>query len=111
MGFYQLATITPEFVTPQHSTAFGPLVTGEHVELGVLRFNAGEGARTHAHPQEQIILVLSGRVRMTVGADVAELGSRQGAHIPPNTPHRLEALEDTEVVSSKSVINGVGHKI
>ena len=33
MGFYQLENIVQEFVTPKHSTAFGPLVTGDHVKL------------------------------------------------------------------------------
>jgi quercetin dioxygenase-like cupin family protein len=111
MGFYQLENIAQEFVTPKHSTAFGPLVTGDHVEIGVLQYKAGEGARPHAHPHEQIILVLRGRVRMTVGDDVSELTGRQGAHIPPHVPHRLEAIEDSEIVSCKNVIDGVGHKI
>jgi quercetin dioxygenase-like cupin family protein len=100
-----------ELVTPQHSTAFGGLVTGEQVELGVLRYKAGEGAHEHAHPQEQIFLVLSGRVRMTIGGETFELGPRELAHMPPNVPHRLYVLEDAEVVSVKGVIGGVGHRI
>ncbi len=38
MPFIDLDNVTPEFVTPKHSTAFGRLVTGEQVELGVLRY-------------------------------------------------------------------------
>lgn len=111
MAFFQLENITQEFVTPKHSTAFGPLVTGDQVEVGVLQYKAGEGARPHAHPHEQIILVLRGRVRFTLGDEVSELTSRQGAHIPSHVPHRLEAIEDSEIVSCKNVIDGVGHKI
>jgi quercetin dioxygenase-like cupin family protein len=48
---------------------------------------------------------------MTVGDEVSELTGRQGAHIPPHVPHRLEAIEDSEIVSCKNVIDGVGHKI
>ena len=39
------------------------------------------------------------------------IGSGMAALIPPNTPHALEVLEDTEVVSCKGVIGGVGHRI
>ncbi len=111
MPFYDLEQVEAEFVTPKHSTAFGRLITGEHIEVGVLRYKAGEGAKTHAHPHEQIIVVLSGRIRMTVGDEVAEIGEGQAVHIPPNLPHAADVLEDAEVVSCKSIVGGVGHRI
>jgi len=111
MPVYKIDTLTKEYVTPKHSTAFGSLVTGEQIEVGVLRFKKGEGANEHAHPHEQVIFVLSGRVRMTIGGEEHELGPRDVAHMPPNVPHRLYALEDTEVVSAKGIVGGVGHRI
>ena len=111
MPFYDLDEIAAEFVTPRHSTAFGRLITGEQIELGVLRYKAGEGAEMHAHPHEQIILVLEGRIRMTVDGEVAEVRAGQAVHIRPNVPHRAEVLEDAEVVSCKGVVGGVGHRI
>ena len=111
MAFYQLDNIKPELVTPKHSTAFGPLVTGDHVEVGVLQYKAGEGARPHAHPHEQIIIVLSGNLRMTLDGEVAEIGKGQAVHIPPNVPHSAAVIEDAEVVSCKGVVGGVGHRI
>ncbi len=111
MPVYRLEELRRELVTPQHSTAFGSLVTGTQVELGVLSYKAGEGAHEHAHPQEQIFLVLSGRVRLTIAGETHELGPREVAHMPPNVPHRLYVLEDAEVVSVKGVLGGVGHRI
>jgi quercetin dioxygenase-like cupin family protein len=111
MPVYKIDAMSKEYVTPKHSTAFGSLVTGEQIELGVLRFKAGEGAKEHAHPHEQVLFVLSGRVRMTIDGEVHELGAREVAHMPPNVPHRLDALEDTEVVSAKGIVGGVGHRI
>ncbi|MBI3371035.1 MAG: cupin domain-containing protein [Betaproteobacteria bacterium] len=111
MPVCKLDEIGEELVTPKHSTALGRLVTGEQIEVGVLRFKAGEGATEHAHPQEQVLLVLSGRVRMSIGGQVHELGPREVAHMPPNVPHGLAALEDTEVVSAKGIVGGVGHRI
>jgi quercetin dioxygenase-like cupin family protein len=109
--FIHYDEIEKEFVTPKHSTAYGELATGEFIEVGRLRFSAGEGANEHQHPHEQIIVVLSGRLHASLGGDEAELGPGSGMHAPPNVPHRVTALEDTEVLSCKNVIGGVGHKI
>jgi quercetin dioxygenase-like cupin family protein len=108
---YKFDALKQEYVTPKHSTAFGSLVTGEQIEVGLLRFRAGEGASEHAHPQEQVLVVLAGRVRMTIGGETQELGPREVAHLPPNTPHSLSALEDTEVLSAKGIVGGAGHRI
>jgi len=111
MPVYKLSDIEEELVTPKHSTALGRLVTGEQIEVGLLRFKAGEGAKEHAHPHEQVLLVLSGRVRMKIGGETYELGPREMAHLPPNVLHSLYAIEDTEVVSAKGIVGGVGHRI
>ncbi len=109
MPIYAPENLKEEFVTPKHSTAFGRLVTGDHIEVGVLRYKAGEGATTHAHPHEQIIVVLSGRVTMTIGGEITEEG--HVVHIPPNVPHSAAMIEDSEFVSCKSIVDGVGHRI
>lgn len=111
MPFIHYDQMEKEFVTPKHSTAYGELATGEFIEVGRLRFNAGEGANEHQHPHEQIIVVLSGRLRARLGGDEAELGPGSAMHAPPNVPHQVTALEDSEVLSCKNVIGGVGHKI
>ena len=66
MPIYQLEDIPEEFVTPKHSTAYGRLITGTQVEVGLLQYKAGEGAKQHAHPHEQVLLVLSGKCRLTL---------------------------------------------
>jgi quercetin dioxygenase-like cupin family protein len=111
MPVYRFDSLKKEYVTPKHSKAFGSLVTGEQIEVGLLRFKAGEGAEEHAHPHEQVLFVLSGRVRMKIAGEAYELGPREVAHMPPNVPHALEALEDTEVLSAKGIVGGVGHRI
>lgn len=111
MPVYKFDALDKEYVTPRHSSAFGSLVTGEQIEVGLLRFKKGEGAIEHAHPHEQVLFVLAGRVEMTIGGEKHVLGPREVAHMPPNVPHRLFALEDTEVVSAKGIVGGVGHRI
>src|SRR5215218_3588054 len=87
---YEIESLKEEFVTPKHSTAFGRLVTGTQVELGMLSYKAGEGAEEHSHPHEQIFLVLSGKAKMTIAGEPTIMQRGQVALIPPNVPHQLD---------------------
>ena len=111
MPFIHYDQIEKEFVTPQHSTAYGALASGESIEVGYLSFTAGEGAEPHQHPHEQIMVVLTGRVRARLGDEEQELGPGSGFHAPPNLLHGVTAIEDTEVISCKNIVGGVGHRI
>jgi unsaturated pyranuronate lyase len=111
MPFYDLGEIPEELVTPKHSTALGRLITGRQVEFGILRFKAGEGAKMHSHPHEQVVYMLRGRMRVTLDGEVTEIGPGQAALFPANAPHKTDVLEDAEVVSVKGIVGGVGHRI
>ena len=111
MPFIHLDQIDKEFVTPKYSTAFGELVAGERIEVGRLRFDANEGAVEHAHPQEQVMIIISGRLDVEMEGDRAQLGPGEGFHAPPSVPHKVTAVEDTIVISCKDVLDGVGHKV
>lgn len=111
MAVLTLKNVADEFVTPKHSTAFGKLITGAHIEIGLLRFKAGEGASEHAHPHEQITIILKGRSRITIDGKVFDVGQGDAVHVPPNVRHKVEVLEDSEVISAKSIVDGVGHRI
>lgn len=111
MPFLHYDQIEKEFVTPKHSTAYGALASGEHIEVGYLSFKAGEGAEPHRHPHEQIVVVLSGRIRARLGDEEQEIGPGSGFHASPDLLHGVTAIEDTEVISCKNVIGGVGHRI
>jgi quercetin dioxygenase-like cupin family protein len=111
MPLIRLDEIEKEYVTPKYSSAFGELVAGERIEVGRLRFEASEGAVEHAHPQEQVMIVISGRLQVDLEGVSAELGPGEGFHAPPNVPHRVTAVEDTVVISCKDVIDGIGHKV
>ena len=111
MPFLVFDQIDKEFVTPTYSTAYGKLVTGDFIEVGRLSFKAGEGAVEHAHPHEQVMYVISGRLSVDLEDEHAELGPGIGFHAKPNQKHKVQAVKDTQVISSKHVIDGIGHKI
>lgn len=111
MPFVVFDEVEKEFVTPKYSTAYGELVTGQFVEVGRLTFKKDEGAVEHAHPQEQVMYVISGHLSVDMDGEHAELGPGMAFHALPNHPHKVQAVEDTQVISCKHVIEGVGHKI
>src|SRR5678815_5636777 len=82
MPFFKLNEMPGAVVAPGHSTAHGPTITGEELELGYYTEPKGTGAKPHHHKSEQIILVLSGRLRMRVGIEVREIGPGEAALIP-----------------------------
>ena len=111
MPFVKFDDLEKEFVTPKHSTAYGETITGQAIEVGRLTFKKGEGATPHAHPQEQIMYILSGRLRVELAGETAELGPGEAFHALPQQTHQVTALEDTTVLSTKNTIDGIGHKM
>lgn len=111
MPFIVFDDVPREFVTPKYSTAYGELVTGQYIEVGRLTFKAGEGAVEHQHPHEQVMYVISGHLSVDLEGEHAELDPGMAFHALPNQKHKVTAVEDTQVISCKHVIDGVGHKI
>src|SRR5262249_22830503 len=111
-------------VTPQHSDARGPVVRGKAVELMKMHWRAGRksglpdfrtiqripgkpgmlSAREHHHPEEQVIYVVSGRMRMTVAGETYEVGPGEASYHPSNVPHAALAVEDTVAISFKNIV-------
>lgn len=107
MGFYTWAAMAAELVTPDYSTAAGGTIRGEKIEVGCYRYPPGTGAKPHAHPNEQMICVLGGRLRCRVGAEERVLGPGEVMHIPPMVEHEVTALnEEVRVIFCKDVVPG-----
>lgn len=90
-----------------YSTGVGPVFRSEMMEVARVFFAKGKGAQPHRHPEEQIFYVLEGRLQMTLGEGdttetyVVERG--EASFHPSNVLHQDLALEDTLVVSFKSL--------
>lgn len=110
MTFHDFSTIPEELVTPEKSTAMARMITGSQIELAILRFKAGEGAKVHAHPQEQILYMLKGRMQVSVDGGLTVIGPGQAAHFAPDVPHGTVMLDDVECVSVKGIVAGLGHR-
>jgi unsaturated pyranuronate lyase len=74
------------------------MVVGEKEMLVRWEFRKGGLAARHSHPHEQIVMMVSGRLRLAVGDEEKILEPEEIVVIPPHTPHEAEALEDTVVI-------------
>jgi quercetin dioxygenase-like cupin family protein len=95
-------------------------VIGENAMISRVLLHKGCVVPTHAHENEQIACVLSGRLRFGLGADGSPqrrevvVAAGEVLHLPANVPHSAEAIEETVVLdvfsppSEKTGIDGGG---
>jgi quercetin dioxygenase-like cupin family protein len=94
------------FITPDYSSARGPNIKGEKIEVGLFSYPAGTQAKPHSHPNEQVMVVLKGKARLRIGTEEKVIGPGEAALTPANVDHDLQVLEDFEIINCKSVVPG-----
>jgi quercetin dioxygenase-like cupin family protein len=85
-------------------------VHGERQTLVRYWYAPGSVFPVHAHPEEQITAVLSGRIRFEVGGGTLDLGPGEVAVIPGGTPHGAVVVgeEPVETLNALSPRRAVG---
>ena len=93
------ASLARVHVGGSYSTAEGPVVEGERMQVGLITLRRGAPARPHSHPNEQWSYVLKGKARVSV-AGQPEIVAGPGALIyaPADVEHWVEALPEEDVV-------------
>ncbi|MCH1476389.1 MAG: cupin domain-containing protein [Arenicellales bacterium] len=77
----------------------GALVaTGQSCQLLWAKFEPGGTYGLHSHPHEQMSVMISGRMRLTVGDEVRDIGPGDMWFAPANVDHGGEILGDQPVV-------------
>ena len=72
--------------------------TGESCQLVWAKFEPGGTYELHSHTHEQASVMISGRMRLTVGDEVREIGPGDMWFAPANVEHGGEILGDEPVV-------------
>ncbi len=107
MPFYTWDQIQGSVISPHYSTAKGPTIKGLKIEIGRYRYPDGTGAKPHRHPEEQVINVLAGNLKVRIGTEERILGPGEAAHIPSNTEHEVWTVDgEAEILSCKDVVAG-----
>jgi quercetin dioxygenase-like cupin family protein len=74
------------------------LATGESCQLVWAKFEPGGTYALHSHPHEQVSVMISGQMRLTVGDEVRNIGPGDMWYAPANVQHGGEILGDEPVV-------------
>ena len=95
MPFVELDQIRQAEIIPGFH---GRFIHSEQMTLAQWRIEANAAAPEHAHPHEQICIVLEGRLELSLGSqrNVMEAGSV--AVIPSTVPHSARALTACKVI-------------
>ncbi len=96
---FELAKLARIEAGTGYSSAEGPVVEGERMQVGLITKKRGTGARPHSHPNEQWNYVLKGTLRVKV-ADGPEVLAPAGTllYFPANVVHYTIATPDEDVV-------------
>ena len=74
------------------------LIAAERMMLAHVYLEQGCVVPKHEHENEQLTYILEGKLRFWLGEDesrVVDVAAGEVLHIPPNLPHKAEALETT----------------
>jgi quercetin dioxygenase-like cupin family protein len=93
---YKWETLPREVVRPGVSRAG---FRGENALMVMNWLDPGMEARPHSHPFEQLVFILSGRVRFTVGDETVEVGPGELLYIPPDIEHFGDVVGDEPAVN------------
>jgi len=93
-----------------YSSANGPVVEGERIQVGLITLKRGTGARPHSHPNEQWIYIIKGEARVSVDNQPESIAS-PGAliYLPADVMHAMVALprEDVVFFTCKDLSHGI----
>ena len=75
---------------------------GETMYQMTAHLTAGSKMPEHQHPQEQIVHILEGRMKLIVAGTAHELTTGDSFYLASNVPHGVETIETTRVLDTFS---------
>ena len=78
------------------------LTSGKTMYQMLATLEPGSKMPAHQHPQEQIVHVLSGRMKLIVDGMPHEMKAGDSYYLASNVPHGVETIEETRVLDTFS---------
>jgi quercetin dioxygenase-like cupin family protein len=75
---------------------------GKNMYQMMARLEAGSTMPPHSHPQEQIVHILEGKMRLIVDGVAHELSTGDSFYLASNVPHGVETVLPTRVLDTFS---------
>lgn len=106
---FDLAHLQKIDAGPGYSTAHGPVVEGERIQIGLIRMPRGTGARPHSHPNEQWVYVMEGTLESEVEGVKSRVPAGSLIYIPANAVHSALATPEADVLflTAKDMSHGI----
>jgi quercetin dioxygenase-like cupin family protein len=78
------------------------IASGKTMYQMIAELDAGSRMPEHRHPQEQVVHILEGRMRLIVDGTPHELSAGDSFYLAGNVPHGVETIENTRVLDTFS---------
>jgi quercetin dioxygenase-like cupin family protein len=106
---FDLARLSTIDAGPGYSTAHGPVVEGDRIQIGLMRMPRGTGGRPHSHPNEQWVYVIQGTLESEVAGVKSRVPPGSLIYIPADTVHSALAAPDEDVIflTAKDMSHGI----
>src|SRR3989442_2075147 len=88
---FDLAKLNTIDAGPGYSTAHGPVIEGERIQIGLMRVPRGTGGRPHSHPHEQWVYVVQGPLLNEGDARKLRVPAGSLLYIPAPALHQAPA--------------------
>ena len=95
MQLYNWQQVNEEQLNPQISRR---MVHSQRMTISRLKLKKGAVVPMHSHENEQVTMMVSGVLRFVFPDEEKVVHSGDVLPIPPNVPHKVEALEDSEAM-------------
>ncbi len=92
MQLYSWDALKKEAINDKLSRKF---LSGERMTMALFSFAKGGTVPQHQHDNEQLMYVLEGALKLTVGEEEVTVRRGEVLQIPSGIPHGAVALEDT----------------
>ena len=76
--------------------------SGKTMYQMLAKLEAGSKMPEHRHPQEQIVHILEGRMKLIVEGTPHELATGDSFYLASNVPHGVETIDETRVLDTFS---------
>jgi len=97
MPFHRFEQLESKALTPDLSSARGPVIEGEYMYFCLVHKSAGTGSELHYHPNELLIFPVRGLINAIVGKDRRVVAPGTFVHAPAFARHSMKATEDGDL--------------
>lgn len=97
MAYHRFENLESKSLTPDLSSARGPVIEGDYLYFCLVHKAAGTGSELHYHPNELLIFPLQGKINAIVGKDRRVVSPGTFVHAPAFARHSMKATEDGDL--------------